>query len=308
MIHPALLLHGWLLAGPIPLQEPPSREGGDPAELSEDITKRAFANATRGAQITWKALCRASVGDSTPITAFHIEAKVKSRGQQKRNEGEVAYSFLAPHCVRFRISETTEMGRSGRRKTDYWMRDEDEVITLDTKDYKADRESIRDMAVLARNYIALSDPGRLRIHEFEVPHDQPKEAREVVGGKRLRELSWIRIKSPDFALLGSEQDPLAEETLYWVDFGLRPKGDELAWTPEIVIVRNLPRSGEPEESFLLRLDSYEEKDGLRIPRNIEVYHRDEERPGRPFRPKPTQEIWIHEIDLSSELQIEDFRP
>ena len=309
MIHPVLLLHGWLLAGPPLPQEPPSREEQSSAKLSEDPTQRTLANATSEARDAWEALCGASVGDSTPITAFHIEAHVKNRGRERRNEGEVAYRFLAPHCVRFRISEKTEVGRSGRRKADYWMRDGGEVLTLDKKDYKADRESIRDMAALARNYIALSDPGRLRLHGLEVPQDHPMEAMPVAGNRRsLKKLKWLRITSPDFALPGGEQGPLAGESLYRVDLGLRPETHELAWTPEIVIVRSLPAPGEPEQSFLLKLENYKEKDGFRIPHEIAVHHRDEELSHRPFQKLAAQEITIREIDLRAKLGVKDFRP
>ena len=79
----------------------------------------------------------------------------------------MSYSFLAPDCIRFRISRDTELGRFGRKKADYWMRTKDGLLTLQSKDYKADRESIRDMGALARNYIALSDPKRLRLKKLE---------------------------------------------------------------------------------------------------------------------------------------------
>ena len=312
MIHPALLLHGLLLAGPVApsllQQETPSQEEEATPEAAEVTTAQALAEATRGAQLTWEAMCKASLGDSAPITAFHIEAKAKSRDKDQRNEGEVAYSFMAPHCVRFKISKTTEMGRSGRKKADYWMRDKDEVITLKSKDYKADRESIRDMAILAQNYIALSNPKRLRLQKLEALHRAPREARQAVG-RHVKDLSWLSITSPDFALLGREDDPFAtEETLYRVDFGLRPQEHEFAWTPEVVIVRTLPKAGETEESLLLRLFEYKEKDGFRIPHQIAVHHRDYSRMGHPFKLDPTQEIWIKDVDLRAEFQVADFRP
>ena len=296
-----------LLVGSLGAQTPAPEQAQEP-----DPTESVLAQATPMTRETWELLCRASLGDSAPISAFRIVAKTKIREGDKRNEGMISYSYMAPHCLRFQLTKKNEMGRFGRRKSQYWMRENKEVIWLKTRDYQADREWIQGMAALARNYIALSDPKRLRLERLELMSKPPAEARQAAG-RDYKKLTWISITSPDFALLESDAAPAAPQS-YRVDLGLRPRGEEFEWTPAVAIVRTLPREGEGSgeretaRSVLLRLYKYAEQDGFRIPFELAVHHRDTSRMGMPFKELPAQEIWIQQADLRAEFQVEDFHP
>ena len=298
-----------LLASPTAAQ---AEQGGgaSPARADE---RSALERATPMTREVWERLCAASLGGGAPITAFRLEAHTKIRDGANKNEADVAYGYLAPDCIRFRLSKERELGRFGKRKSDYWLREGDEVVWLKTRQYTSDRDSIREMAVLARNYIALSDPARLRIDAIELLRRGPGEARQAVGARRLNKLTWLSITSPDFALFGAEDaGGDGDEERYRVDFGLRPDTEEFAWAPEVAIVRTLPRPDDPfgggERAVLFRLFSYREQDGFRIPFEVAVHHRDGSLPGAPFGRVPAQEVWIQKADLRPKLTVDDFRP
>ncbi|MAB78949.1 MAG: hypothetical protein CMJ89_06280 [Planctomycetes bacterium] len=290
----SLLLNGWLLAALLGFQEP---------QVSPN--EKALAQATPMTRATWRELCQASLGDARPVTAFRLDAQTKIREGSRRNEGRISYHYLAPDCLRFRFSKDRELGRFGLRSKEYWMRENDEVIWLKTRDYQSDRESIEEMAALAKNYLALSDPKHLRIDRIALLTEPPEEASPAIG-RRYRKLTWLSVTSPDFALFGSN-DAREPRTTYRVDLGLRPRDEEHAWAPEVAIIRTVSGGGRrSKQAILLRLYAYREQDGFHIPFELAVHSLDGT--GTAFEQEPAQEVWITEADLRPDLKVEDFRP
>ena len=130
-----------------------------------------------------------------------MKAGILTREGVQTNETEdVEYRYLAPDCVRFRLPSRREVGRSGLAQRDYWLLDGDELVELVGREYEEDRRQIQEMHAVARNFVALSDPGRLRITRLETLADPPPDVAPRLEPKE-RKLEWLRVASPDFALL-----------------------------------------------------------------------------------------------------------
>ena len=147
---------------------------------------------------------------SPPITAFRLEADVLTRQGAQTNETEVDYRYLAPDCIRFLLPNRLETGRFGPGREDYWLKDKEEIVVLAGRDYVQDRRQVDEMLALARNYVALSDPGRLNLRRLELASAAPKDlpASLQAAGKKL---TWISVASSDFALVRRDGEPAPKD-------------------------------------------------------------------------------------------------
>ncbi len=252
----------------------------------------------------WSRFLAASATQAgTPIAAFHLRAEVLTRGGVQRNETDVDYRYLAPDCVRFLLASGRETGRFGPRQRDYWLKDREEVVVLSGAEYEEDRRLVDRMHAIARNFVALSDPGRIRVERCELLAEPPRDlASELV--RATKKLSWLRVASPDFALLPPPEGSAPSSTLYGVDLALLSSG-----LPRFAIIREeAPPGGAAAPPMLLHLDRYEERSGFRIP--LQIFVHELEPPSSPpvFSASPAQEIYVVEIDLRAPLSVDDFRP
>ena len=274
----------------------------------------AVAAASPSARAAWARLLEASRTTGVaadlppaPITSFHVKMGIRTREGVQTNETEdVEYRYLAPDCVRFRLPSQREVGRSGLAQRDYWLLDGDELVELVGREYEEDRRQIQEMHAVARNFVALSDPGRLRITRLEALARPPTDVAPQLERKD-RKLQWLRVASPDFALLRRDAAaPGDAHTSYAVDLGLEPDG-----LPRLAIIRaeRMPGVGAPTAApMLIRLEEFAERGPFRIPLWLHVHALDERLHPPAFAEKAAQEIYITEADLRPALSIEDFRP
>jgi hypothetical protein len=256
----------------------------------------ALAQAAPEARAVWERLLAVTASDAAqPISAFRLAADVLTRSGAQTNEMDIDYRYLAPDCIRFVLPSRLETGCSGRGREDYWLKDKEEIVVLAGRDYAEDRRRVDEMLALARNYVALSDPKRLSLHELRLldgpPGDLPRSL--AAAGKRL---TWIAVASPDFALVRRDGAPAPEGTLYTVDLGL--SADAL---PTLAVIREGARG----QALLVELGKYEERSGFRIPLQLRVHM--PRAPGA-FGDAPSQEIYVTAADLRAPLKPEDFRP
>jgi len=238
-----------------------------------------------------------------PITAFRLEATALTRMGAQTNEVRIDYRYLEPDCIRFLLPTSKEVGRFGAKQRDYWLRDRDEIVVLTGRDHEEDRRQIDEMFSIAKNFVALSDPARLTIHSLALLPAPPANISSKLQSES-KKLTWLRVTSPDFALLRSDGTRAAEGTIYVVELALQPSGDA-----RFVIVREPPVAGQPPaEPMLIRLDKLSDRSGFRIPLQFFVYRLD--RDARPvvFSEKPGQEIYVTKADLRAKLSVDDFRP
>ncbi len=243
--------------------------------------------------------------ETPPITAFHLRADIVTREGVQTNELRTEYRFLAPDSIRFLLSSGREIGRSGPKQRDYWLKDKDEIVPLVGADHERDRRDVDRMLAVARNFVGLSDPAKLHIERCEILDAPPSD----IGPDRLRdakELRWLCVTSPDFALVPeAAQGVPAERALYRVELALMD-----SYVPRFVIVRQEPASdpASRSNSMLLELDLHQERDGYRIPLSIKVHALDPAASPAIFAARPAQDIWIEEIDLRPAFTALDFKP
>ena len=270
------------------------------AGSAQDAQEKA-EGASPEAQAAWARLVAAtSSAPGQPITAFRLEADVLTRQGAQTNETEIDYRYLAPDCIRFLLPNRLETGRFGSGREDYWLKDKDEIVVLASRDYVQDRRQIDEMLALARNYVALSDPGRLNLRRLELrsapPGDLPPSLQAAA-----KKLTWISVASPDFALVRRDGEPAPEDALYTVELGLNR--DSL---PVLVAIRDESKRGD-RAALLVELGKYEERNGFKIPLQLRVYgRRPDARAG--FVDSPSQEIYVTATDLRAPLTRDDFKP
>lgn len=284
-----------LLASLVLLLPPPVRQQPAPAPAAG-----ASAKKEPTAEELWAALCAAS-GPATraPLQAFELRAEVRTRSGVQVNDLQVDYRYLAPDCIRFMLPSKNETGRFGPAQEQYWVRTGDQVVILAGREYKEDRAKVDDMLALARNYVALSNPARIRLTSLERPAAPPSDlGPELV--KDTRKLRWLVLESPDFALVRGEA-ARADKPLYRVELGLRE--DAL---PGVAIVREVGKTG--ADPLLVKFAQYRAIDDFMLPYALQVHVLDRELTPATFAPKASQEIYVTEAALRPKLDVADFRP
>lgn len=268
------------------------------------------AEASPEARAAWAQVCaasRAEQGQQGPIRAFVIEAEVLTRDGVQTNEFDVEYRYLAPSFIRFKLPSGRETGRGpGERYTGYWFKEKEEIVRLVSRDHVEDRRLVDEMLAVAKNFLALSDLGRLRLQNLELvdqaPRGLPPELQRD-GSK----LDWIVVTSRDFALLGGtppkEGDPAP---LFRVDLGI----DRKTHLPAMAMIFELRtqdlRPG--VEPLLIRLDRYRIQDGFLVPHHLAVHRRQPGKVAFEFEPKAFQDIYVKTSRLRPELVEGDFEP
>jgi len=271
------------------------------AQTPAQTPSTAAAAQADEARARFDRLCAASGPEARePVTAFVLQAEVLTRSGVQTNEARIEYRYLAPDCIRFMLPSRSETGRFGLAQEQYWLKSGKDVVVLAGREYKEDRQQVDEMAALARNYLALSDPRRVNLVSLELlavpPRDLPEELART--GKKL---VWLALESPDFALVRREGTPPPPGTLYRVELGLGE--DDL---PRMAIVR--ARAGVNDAPLLVVLDSYRAASGFRVPYHLAVHVLEAGRKPAVFAPRASQDITVTQADLRPALRVDDFRP
>lgn len=271
-------------------------------------TRCVLEQASPEARELWRRLILATGGgeERAPIHAFHLVADGLRRDGVRTNEVQFDYRYLAPDCIRFALDGNSETGRCGTGARDYWVRTKEGVTPLVGRDYASDREQVKRMHAIARNFVALSDPANLRVERLELLPGPPADL-EPTMQRVARRMPWLRIASPDFALF---TDQVAEggTRSFLVDLALQIDGEERD-LPRYAIVREAPREGvEAARPMFIRLDGYRLEDDFRIPMRIFVHDLDPGLEQAVFSARASQEVYVIEADLRPAYTVEDFRP
>ena len=262
------------------------------------------SGASAGARTAWENLVKAARGESTaPISAFQLkfDATVYS-GDKQSNDGVTVYKFLAPDCVSMVLASGRERmrGRSGD-----FLVDKSGVYSLKGKEYKEDERELGETLAVAKLFVGLTEPSRLRLASIEVLAVPPAGLPESQT-KRAAELEWIALTSPDFLARAAG----SKETLDRVEIGL----DRSAHLPVLAIVTDPAR---PESAVLAELDKYQILDGYRVPYEVTTWRVAPAQPGAPvnsasgrppFSPRAAVKLWLIEGSLRAKLEPKDFEP
>jgi hypothetical protein len=194
------------------------------------------------------------------------------------------------------------------------MKDGEEVIELVGREAREDRRQVDEMLAIARNFVAVSDLSRTRLTRLELLEEPPEGLPRTLK-RAARKLEWIRVASPDFALLEDQvRRPAAgKKPVFRVDLGLS-REEEDAGLPAIAIVHEEVEgagtgASRPAPPMLIELRVWQPcKDGFRVPRWIQVYRQVSAPGAKVFQEKAAQDITIREVDLRPTFTAEDFAP
>jgi hypothetical protein len=152
-------------------------------------------------------VCKASLSPGTErsaVHAFELVLGVRARnGTGGTNDLDAEFRYLQPGYVRVKtVKSNKEVGRGPGGD---WLVDgaRNEKIKLSVgREYAEDRRQLDDWAAVARIFVSLTDPRSLRLAALDVLKSAPLAIPAQLA-KRAGELAWLRVRSPDFKLVGA---------------------------------------------------------------------------------------------------------
>lgn len=312
----APLLVSTAVAAPAPpLQEetpPAPAPGEEPTGSEEPTAEEPAARAQlppgtdpRAAEL-WRRAVAASLS-AGPIHAFDLEFSLRQLGERSSNDLDVRYRYLEPGFVR----ATLESGREHLRgpRGDFLI-DGEEVVRLSGRANVEDRRQLDETVALARNYLALADPARLRLEALRTLAGPPPGLPGTLAVDPAA-LDWLEVESPDFHLvrLAAEGERRPEPPRFRALLGLDRADGRIA----LCLLEEAPGGGaEPRraatEPLLVELRDTRDLEGVRLPREVRVFHLDATSRPPAFETFPRTRLWLRRGSLHPLLSPADFLP
>jgi hypothetical protein len=292
------------------LEETPTLLGSDGKPI---LPGQLPAGTSAAASAAWTAVLERS-GAGQPIRSFELSFYLRQRdpNHPQVNDLDLSFSYLVPGYVRAVLESGRTLLRGPRGD---FLIDDAETVSLVGREGIEDREQLDQMASLARNFVALSDPRSLRIVELSLEAETPsglpsRYARETKG------LSWLRVVSPDFFLGGSQPRPAGTPPpLYSVALGVDAETREIRFA--VLHERKQKLEGEKqvatlvaETAMLVRLGEYTDRNGFHVPHSVRVFGLDLGVQPTRFSSSPTSELTLRKRrgSLRAGLRPADFQP
>jgi hypothetical protein len=174
------------------------------------------------------------------------------------------------------------------------------------RDTAEDRRQLDEIAGLASNFARLTDPRALRIAKAVVIA-APTNLMPPTLVQRAKELSWLELESPDFAVLRSSQPGPRTAR---VELGVDPK----AGLVEIAVVDDASAPARiNESSAVLQLLQYMPVDGFLVPKKILVWLPELGQVDVPLtnvslRAQQAMDMYVRKASLRADLKPQDFLP
>lgn len=292
------------------LEETPPLLGADgnpilPGQLPPGTSPAASA--------AWTAVLERS-GAGQPIRSFELSFYLRQRdpNHPQVNDLDLRFSYLVPGYVRAVLESGRTLLRGPRGD---FLIDQQETVSLVGREGIEDREQLDQMASLARNFVALSDPRSLRIVELAVepnaPGGLPSRYQKETSG-----LSWLRVVSPDFFLSGSEARPAGTPPpLFSCALGIDSESREIRFAVlherrEKLVDDKQVATLVPETAMLVRLGEYTDRNGFHVPHSVRVFGLDPKVLPARFSSSPTSELTLRKRrgSLRAGLRPTDFQP
>lgn len=276
-----------------------------------------------------------------PLTAFDLDFEIVSRGtRQQHNQGNVKVRFQEPAFVAFSVGKDKQMGYG---PPGYWQAFPDGTRLLNGREYDSDRRRIGEVRSVAKNFLSLADPRRLRITRVEVPSAAPTLVPPGLT-EELKDLEWLVIESPDFDLAVSIEDGASMTVstnrvprLFRATLGLKGLEVRHALVQELTLREpqdpaaaterssenkaedkaeavQAPKAKAPTSKVLLQTSMWVAfKKPITVgpaslPSNVFVYYPEAGRPSIQFGLKPRDEMYLLKGRLNPEMAPEVFNP
>jgi len=240
------------------------------------------------------------------LRSFDLAFEIITRGEgAQHNQTKLRVRYSEPGYVRFSVGKDKEMGFGA---SGCWQRFEDGAKWLNGRDYVSDRKRITEVRAVAKNFLALADPRRLRLTSLQALLGPPGHVPPGTQ-KKLAELAWLQLQSPDFDLaLGAPEgeglQPLVPR-LFRATLGLD------ASTGRVVeaLVQELDK-GAPlvATSTWVSLSAPNEATGTNLPASVFVRYPDIQSKPWAFEAKIREQLYLLEGRLNPTLGPKDFEP
>ncbi len=200
------------------------------------------ADTSPEARKLWSAMIAALRPKTTGEVAAEINAfdfKITTRvtsvtpdGSHQKNDVQLRYCYLGPNFVKRIMLDLKNVESMHGPDGDWlWDPDKNDRIPLVGSDYAQDRRENLQMLSMAHNYLALSEPGRLRVAHLE-RLDKPPAALPAIDPKDpatpkdsaltlAASLDWISFTSSDLQVI--EPVKSKEQPSFRALIGLDPK-------------------------------------------------------------------------------------
>jgi hypothetical protein len=153
---------------------------------------------------------------------------------------------------------------------------------------------------VARNFVALTDPRGLRIltlHKLALP---PTGLPASVT-KRAAELSWLRVRTPDFGLVGGDAKP----RVFQVALGAVAKTGAVEFA---LLDEDGDVAGVRPTSRLVQFQNPRPIDGFQVPQRILAWSTVEGPGGATFAEPVGTDLYVMTAKLRAQLTPQDFKP
>ncbi|MFT5081171.1 MAG: hypothetical protein ACI84E_001829 [Planctomycetota bacterium] len=274
-----------LVAGALPPRTTPAA-----AKLWSDVVKAAKADTDAG------------TAPRAPITSFELQFEITVRDTGGgHNEATTKVRYLAPSFVRFQLEEITELGFG---PDGYWSKDKDQPpVDISRREYAESKRRVQDVRTTAKNFLALAEPGNLRIVNLAKvqapPTNQPPGA-----AKRLANLDWLVLESPDFDLsAGTAIAADAGSRLYRAYIGV---GKTSHHVEEAMVIEVKDGEVRPATATWLTMGHRTMLDGISFPGSILIRRAVLAESPWTFTKRPTDELYLIEGKLVTDLVPADF--
>jgi len=267
--------------------------------------------ASPAARLAWERLCAASLvpeTDHAPVRAFELSLDVRYRGGQGGSRGsndiQALYRFLAPNYVRVKIVEGGKEVVRGPDGDFFFDAGRKQMVALGVgREYAEDRRQLDEWACVARDFVALTDPRSMRIAGLETLAGPPACIPPPLQG-RAGQLSWLRVRSPDFRLSGAG----ASSTVFRASLGHDPKTH---WVEIALVEEDVDLPGAPalrSTARLIELRQPTASQGFFAPRRILVYSIEAGRAPPAFLVPAGMDLVVKACNLRAGFQAADFKP
>lgn len=258
-------------------------------------------DATPAAREDWKRVEAAIFApgvERAPITAFDLGLDVRyKRNASGSNDLKSVYRYLAPDFVRIDLEHSSTM----RGPMGDWLEDRkrDQKVDLRVgREHVEDRRQLDEMLTVARNFTALFSPGSLRIASLEKLGATPEGLPKALEG-RSKQLSWLRLRSPDLRLVG------ATAAMSRATIGFTPTTGRV----EIALVEaDRASPGLARTAQVVELAGTFEAQGYLVPRQYRVYYIEEGKTPLAFTEAPGMDLYVLRANLRPTLTPADFQP
>ncbi len=280
-----------------------------PAIAAAPVASASYpAGTSAEARARWEKLCRALAPAADASAAgpasgfeFFLEGSAYS-GEKGSHDFKARYRFLEPNNLSIQSLDTDRTRLRGPRG-DFLLEKDGQTIKLEGRDFQEDLRELDEQSALARMFLRLAHPGRLRLEKLELLEAPPASLPGTPAMAELaRGLEWIQIESPDLGP-GAQAPSSALGAI-----GLEP-GSGL---PALALFLQAPRGAAQRVEFaqLLRLKRWEKVEGRTVPLEVRAFAPDPARAELVFAAKPNLDLWLDpkRSRFALDLKAQDFEP